>query len=163
MGSVVTTVLLMGGSAVAQSDPHRPGGPTQRADPRGIGPGMMPRMARTAGADMGPGMMMQNMGCGMHSGMGPGMMRGGIGLTGTDPAQIQALKSELGITAAQESVWTIYAKAIEDTANATKTAADELLAALDDTQKVKARTLLPGLASVGPGMRSALPGPELRH
>ncbi|MBI4274299.1 MAG: Spy/CpxP family protein refolding chaperone [Rhizobiales bacterium] len=44
-----------------------------------------------------------------------------------------------------------------------KTAADELLATLDDTQKAKARDILPGLASFGPGMRGAMAGSPHRH
>ncbi|HEY8267326.1 MAG TPA: Spy/CpxP family protein refolding chaperone [Xanthobacteraceae bacterium] len=46
-----------------------------------------------------------------------------------------------------------------------KTAADELLATLDDTQKAKARDTLPGLASFGPGpMRGAfLRGQQHEH
>ena len=46
-----------------------------------------------------------------------------------------------------------------------KTAANELLATLDDTQKAKARETLPGLASFGPGaMRNAAwRGPQHRH
>ena len=46
-----------------------------------------------------------------------------------------------------------------------KTAADELLATLDDTQKAKARDTLPGLASFGPGpMRGAfMRGPQHSH
>ena len=46
-----------------------------------------------------------------------------------------------------------------------KTAADELFATLDDTQKAKARDTLPGLASFGPGpMRGAfMRGPQHSH
>jgi hypothetical protein len=43
-----------------------------------------------------------------------------------------------------------------------KTAADELLATLDDTQKAKAKDRLPGLA-FGPGTRGAMAGPQHRH
>jgi hypothetical protein len=47
---------------------------------------------------------------------------------------------------------------------AVKTAAVELLAALDETQKAKARDILPGLAAFGPGrMRSAMGDPMHRH
>jgi hypothetical protein len=105
-----------------------------------------------------------------------------------DPARIETLKSELGITAAQEPAWTKYAKALEEAATAMSAtrasvdpytvsrmtdqdryafftkireerqkqfgtvskAADELIAALDDSQKAKARATLPGLG-FGPG------------
>ena len=50
------------------------------------------------------------------------MMFGGPGLTVTDPAQIERLKTELGITTAQESAWAKYAKALQDAATAMKTA-----------------------------------------
>jgi hypothetical protein len=101
-----------------------------------------------------------------------------------DPAQIETLKAELGITATQETGWNTYAKAVQDAAAAMRTAresvdpsavskmtpserfafvtkmreqaqtqfeavgtaANELLAGLDDTQKAKAATILPGLA-----------------
>ena len=120
---------------------------------------------------------------GMHGQMGPGMrgqmgpgMHGGPGQTQFDPARIDTLKTELGITAAQEPAWTKYAKAVQDAATAMKTtregvdrdavsklspadrfafvtkireqaqkqfetvqtAANELLATLDDAQKAKA-------------------------
>jgi hypothetical protein len=157
-----------------------------------MGPGMR--------GQMGPGMRGQ-MGPGMRGQMGPGM-HGGLGLTFVDPARIDTLKTELGITAAQEPAWTKYAKAVQDTATTmkttreginpdaisklspqdrtafvtkiqeqgqkqfetVKTAANELLATLNDTQKAKAQTTLPGLA-FGPGpMRSAgVGGPPFRH
>jgi hypothetical protein len=105
-----------------------------------------------------------------------------------DPAQIDTLKGELGITAAQEAAWSKYTKAVQDAAAAMKTAresvdpsavhgmtpsdrfafvtkmreqgqkqfeavrtaANDLLAVLDDAQKAKANDILPGLA-FGPG------------
>jgi hypothetical protein len=137
----------------------------------GIGPGMM-----KGKGGHGPGMM---------KGLGP-MMHGRGAFA--DPAQIDALKGELGITTAQETAWGKYAKAVQDAAAAMKTAresvdpgavskmapaerfafvskmreqgqkrfetvstaANELLAVLDDNQKTKAHTILPGLA-FGPG------------
>ena len=64
-----------------------------------MGPGMMKGM----GHGMGPGMMNgPGMGPGMMKGMGPGMMHGRAGLGFADPAAIESLKSELGITPAQE-------------------------------------------------------------
>jgi len=139
-------------------------------------------------------------GHGMMKGMGPGMMHGRAGLGLADPAQLETLKTELEITAAQEQAWGKYAKAIQDAAAgmkttresvdpeavgkmsppdryafvskmreqaqarfaAVKTAADELLAILDATQKARANEILPGLA-FGPGsMRGAFAG-EHKH
>ena len=73
---------------------------------------------RRNGPEMGPGMM-QHMG--PECGMGPGMMHGGARSDQFDPAQIETLKTELGITAAQEPAWTKYAKAVQDAATAMKT------------------------------------------
>ena len=189
IGASATTDVVVGGWALAQSTGHRErfGPPFMRGDTTempGPGMGMMHQK--------GPGMGM------MHQkgpGMGPGMMnQRGPGLTLADPAQIEALKRELGITAAQEPAWSKYAKTIQEAAatmqtartavdpdavskmtpqdryafvtkqreaarkqfNAVKSAADELLATLDETQKATAREILPGLASFGPGpMRGA--------
>jgi LTXXQ motif family protein len=187
IGAMATAAVLAGGWALAQSAGHGPGGfgPPFMHGPGGMGPGMMQHM----GQGMGPGMgMMQHMG----GGMGPGMMHGGTGPMQFDPARLETLKAELGITAAQEPAWGKYAKTLEDAAAAmkttreginpdtvgkmtpqdrfafatkireqaqkqfatVKTAAEELLATLDDTQKAKARQTLPGLA-FGPGMRHA--------
>jgi hypothetical protein len=102
IGGIAAAALLVGGWALAQAT-----GPGGFGPPfmRGMGPG-----------GMGPGMM-QHMG----RGMGPGMMRGGPSLTFADPAQIETLKKELGITSAQEPAWTKYAKAIQDSAATMKT------------------------------------------
>jgi hypothetical protein len=57
----------------------------------------------------------------MHGGMGMGGMRHGLMMGGAfgDPAEhLAALKTELGITAAQEAAWNTYAKALQDTAAA---------------------------------------------
>jgi hypothetical protein len=154
----------------------------------GMGPGMMKGMhGKGMDHEMGPGMMkgMGGHGPAMMKGMGPMMhARGAF----ADPAQIETLRGELGITAAQEAAWSKYAKAVQDAAAAMKTAresvdpsavsgmtpsdrfafvtrmreqgqkqseavrtaANELLAVLDDTQKTKANDILPGLA-FGPG------------
>ena len=103
IGSIAAVTILAGGWALAQAT-----GPDGFGPPfmRGMGPGTM-----------GPGMMQR-----MHSGMGPGMMFGGPGLTVTDPAEIERLKTELGITTAQESAWAKYAKTLQDAASAMKTA-----------------------------------------
>ena len=178
IGGIAAATLFVGGWALAQAT-----GPGGFGPPfmRGMGPG-----------GMGPGMM-QHMG----RGMGPGMMHGGPSLTFADPAQIETLKKELGITSAQEPAWTKYAKAIQDAAatmtttrdsvdsdavskmspqdrfafvskmreqgqkqfETVQTAAKELLATLNDTQKAKAQETLPGLAFGGAGpMRGAFMG-----
>jgi hypothetical protein len=176
IGSVAAAAVLVAGWAAAQPYGRGFGPPFMWGDGPGMGPGMMQNWGR----GMGP----------MHRwGGGPGMM----GFF-ADPARIEMLKSELGITAAQEPAWTKYAKAVEEAATAmNKTresvdsetfsrmspqdhyafmtamreegqkqfasvskAADELLAALDESQKVKARAILPG---VGFGhMRGAFMG-----
>jgi hypothetical protein len=150
------------------------------------------------GMGMGPGMMQQMM---QHR--GGGAMHGGPGHALADPAQIETLKTELGITPAQEPAWNGYAKAVQEAASAMKTAresvdpeavgkmsppdrfafmtrmreqgqkqhetvqkaANELLAALDETQKAKAADILPGLAVRGPGTMhgTAMGGPQHGH
>lgn len=185
IGGIAAATILAGGWALAQA-----GGPASG----GFGPGGMMGMR----GQMGPGMHVQ-MGPGMRGQMGPGM-QGGPGFTQFDPARIDALKTELGITAAQEPSWTKYAKAIQDAATAMKTAregvtpdavsklnpqdrfaavtkireqgqkqfetvkaaANELLTTLNDTQKAKAQTSLPGLA-FGPGAMHTAGGPPFRH
>jgi len=157
---------------------------------------------------MGQGMHGQ-MGQGMHGQMVPGMRgqtghdtRGGPDLAQFNPAQIETLKTTLGITPAQEPAWNKYAKAVQDAATTTRTtregvdrdavskmnpqdrfafvtkmreqgqkqfdtvqtAANELLATLDDAQKAKASETLPGIASFGPGAtRNAMRGQQHRH
>ena len=119
-----------------------------------MGPGMMQNMARGMEACMGAGMMQR---------MGSGMMQGGFDLTQIDPPKLASLKTELGITPAQETAWTKYSNVVSDVAatmkstrETAKTAADELLAALDEGQKAKAREVLPGLAASGPGMMGGM-------
>ncbi len=194
IGGIAVASVLAGGWAFAQSPGHGPGGMMS------MGPGMHGQMGPAMHGQMGPAMHGQ-MGPAMHGQMGPGM-HGSPGLTQFDPARIDTLKSELGITAAQEPAWTKYAKAIQDAATAmktnrenvspdavskltpadrfafvskmreqgqkqfeaVKTAAEELLATLDDTQKAKANEVLPGLA-FGPGTTrgAALGSPQHRH
>jgi hypothetical protein len=204
IGAIATAVVAAGGWALAQTPGHF-GPPFMRGDTTEMpGPGMMRRM------NMGPGMMHQKgpgMGMMMHQqgpGMGPGMMhRQGPGLALTDPTQLDALKRELGITAAQEPAWSKYTKALQDASAArtaaresvdpnavakmtpqdryafvskmreqaqkhfdsVKTAADQLLATLDETQKAKATDILPGIGSFGPGpMQGAdIRGPIRSH
>jgi len=184
IGGIAAATLFAGGWALAQATgPGGFGPPFMRGmDHGGMGPGMMPRMHA------------------MGSGMSPGMMSGTPAAIFADPARIETLKKEIGITAAQEPAWTKYTKALQDAATAMKTvregvnpdtigtlspqerfasvtkmreqglkqfetvttAANELLAALDDTQKAKAQTSLPGLA-FGPGAMHAAGGPPFRH
>jgi hypothetical protein len=132
IGGIAAAVVLAGGFAFAQS--------TGRDGPRGeghMGPGMHGQM----GGQMGQGMhgmmgMHGRMGQGMHGRMGqgmhgmmgqgmrgqlgPGMMDGGRDSSFADPEEIEDLKSELGITAAQEPAWTKYTKAVQDAAAALK-------------------------------------------
>jgi hypothetical protein len=191
IGGITAATLLAGGWALAQATgPGGFGPPFMRGIGHGgMGPGMMPRM-HAMGSGMGPG---------MGAGIGPGMMGGAPGAF-ADPAQLETLKKELSITAAQEPAWTKYAKAVQDAATTmktaregvnpdtlgklspqdrfafvskmreqglkqfetVKTAANELLTTLDDTQKAKAQTSLPGLA-FGPGAMHAAGGPPFRH
>ncbi|MDO8978802.1 MAG: Spy/CpxP family protein refolding chaperone [Afipia sp.] len=184
IGGITAATLLAGGWALAQA-----------TGPGGFGPPFMRGMGH---GGMGPGMMAR-----MHAmgpGMGPGMMGGAPAAIFADPAQIEMLKKEIGITAGQETAWTKYTKALQDAASTmktareginpdtvgklspqdrfasvtklreqgqkqfetVKTAANELLATLDDTQKAKAQTTLPGLA-FGPGAMHTAGGPPFRH
>jgi hypothetical protein len=164
----------------------------------GMGPGMMQHKGRM-GPGMGKGMMQHKSGAMGPGMMGPGMMQGGASETPFDPARLATLKTELAITAAQETAWTKYTTAIGNAATAmgttradvdpntvrnmtpadrfafvtkireqaqarftaVQTAANELLAVLDDTQKTKARNILPGLA-FGPG-RAASASQQQQH
>ena len=175
IGAIAVAAVLTGGWALAQSVGPR----------HGFGP---PFMHGHGSDGMGPGMMKgMRHGAGMK-GMGPGMMHKGPGSAFADQTQIETLKGELSITAAQEVAWNKYAKAVQDAAAAKRTvresvdpsvvsrmtpserfafvskmreqrqkqfeavgtAANELLAVLDEAQKAKASDLLPGLA-FGPG------------
>lgn len=66
------------------------------------------------------------MGHGQMQHMGRGKTHGGPGLTQADPAQIEALKSELGITPAQEPAWANYVKALQDAAATMKMTRDNV-------------------------------------
>ena len=193
IGGIAAATLLAGGWAFAQSTGHGPGGM------RGMGPAMHGQMGPEMHGQMGPGMHGQ-MGPGMRGQMGP-CMHGGPGQPEFDPTRIGTLKTELGITAAQEPAWTKYAKAIQDAATAmttaregvdpntvrklspadrfafvskireqaqqqletVKTAAEEVLATLDETQKAKAQTTLPGLAVGSSTTHSAAVGGPQQH
>jgi hypothetical protein len=110
IGGIATAAVLATGWAFAQTPGHGV-----------MGPGMMQHMARGMGPGMGPGMM-QHMG----NRMGPGATPGGPGFTQFEPAQLDTLKTELGITVAQEQAWTNYAKAVQVAATAMKTAHDDV-------------------------------------
>lgn len=77
-----------------------------------------------AGAGFMRGESLAGMGHGRMQHMGRGMTHGAPGLTEADPAKIEALKSELGITPAQEPAWTNYVKALQDAAATMKTTRD---------------------------------------
>lgn len=124
----------------------------------GYGPGYGRGWGRGHGPGWGhgPGMM----------GRGPGWMRGGPGFA-VDSAQLDKLKKELGVTAAQEPAWDKYAKSVQTMSDfmtaaremreqgrknrdAMFTAGKDLFGALSDEQKAKAQGALPGLG-FGPG------------
>jgi hypothetical protein len=127
ISAIAITTILAGGWALAQSAGQGPmgiGPPFMRGQgPDGMGPGMM------KGMDHGPGMMGMDHGMGpdmmkghgMMKGMGPGMMHGRAGSGLAEPAQLETLKTELKITAAQEQAWSKYAKAVQDAAATMKT------------------------------------------
>ena len=114
IGGIAAATLLAGGWALAQATGPGGFGPPFMGGMGhgGMGPGMMPRM-HAMGSEMGPG---------MHHGMGPGVMGGAPEAIFANPAQIETLKNEIGITATQEPAWTKYAKTIQDAATTTKTA-----------------------------------------
>jgi hypothetical protein len=127
IAGIAAASVLAGGLALAQSSGQGPGGfgpPFMRGEGWGMGPGMGPYGGRGMLSGMGPGMHRWG------GGMGPGMMQGGPGMYGGrgwgfgGSAWIDGLKSELGITAAQEPAWTKYVKAVEDTATAARTTRD---------------------------------------
>lgn len=159
IGGIAAATVLAGGWALAQTAGHGPGG---------FGPGAM--HGRHGQTGQGMGGMHGRMGQGMHGQMGPGT-RGGPGFTQLDPARIDTLKTELGITTAQESAWTKYTSAVQEAREqaqkrheAVQTAANELLATLDDTQRAKAQQTLPGLAfGHGPARGAGLATPQHRH
>jgi LTXXQ motif family protein len=57
-----------------------------------------------------------------HDGRGPGRGWGGGGrLSAADPADLDSVKKEISVTAAQEQAWTKYAAALKEVADARKT------------------------------------------
>ena len=136
IGAAAAATLIAGGWAFAQSPGYGPAYMWSESH-AGMGPGMMQHMGRGMGRGMGPAMMqqggagfgpgtgagmmyggfMQQGGAGFGPGMGAGMMYGGFGRMFADPGQIDRLKSEIGITPAQEGVWTDYANAVKEAAD----------------------------------------------
>jgi LTXXQ motif family protein len=188
VGAIAAITVLAGGWALAQSAGHGPmgfGPPFMRGQgPDGMGPGMMKGMRH----GMGPGMM-QGMGPGMmHGRAGVGLadpaqlerLKTELEIT---PAQEQAWskyakavqEAAAAMKTTRESVdpdavskmtpadrYAFVSKMREQGQKqfgAVETAADELLATLDATQKAKATEILPGLA-FGPPMRGAFAGDE---
>jgi len=105
IGGLAATILVSGWT-LAQSDGYGPG-----AFGRGGMQGMHGKIGAGMHGQMGPGMQ-GYMGRGEHA--GPASMFG-------DPARLEAVKTEIGITAAQEPAWTKYAQAIQDVATTMKT------------------------------------------
>jgi hypothetical protein len=116
------------------------------------------------GPGFGPGMM--GMGHGMMMGQEHGPMMGGF----ADPAEhLDAVKKEIGIKPEQQGAWDAYSRIVQETAVAmrkqwqegpekVRTAAETLMATLDDAQKTKANEMLPGVAGHGPDMRHGMQG-----
>jgi len=115
----LTKILTLGGAAAvagtlgwaALADMPTNGGGRGMGMGHGMGPGMMQHMGSGMGGGMGPG---------MGRGMGRGAMHGGPGYALADPAQIETLKTELGITPAQEPAWDKYAKTVQEAAETMK-------------------------------------------
>jgi hypothetical protein len=177
LGSLAAAVLLTGGWAYAQSSGHGPGGfaPMFMHGSGGMGSGMTNGMM--AGR-MGPGMMHGMMGPGMMGGeqafADPARMDALKADLAIKPEQeaawnkyATALKDAAGtMKAAFETAgndpkgaapqdrfaqMTKFHELGQTQFNSVEAAANELLATLDDAQKVKAQESLPGLA-FGPGV-----------
>lgn len=133
IGAVAATGLLAGGLAVAHSAGYGPGyGPGNCG-----GPQMHGQYGPGSRGPMGPGMQGQYgpgprgpMGPGMYGQRGPGW-QGGPRFATLDAAQLNTLKTELGITADQDAAWTAYTKTVQDAATAMKAARTEFTGQLD--------------------------------
>lgn len=150
IGALVATTALGGGLALAHSAGQGRGGfgpgygsgdctgpqmsGQMGAGMRGpMGTGMQGQYGPGPRGPMGPGMQGQYgpgpqgmMGSGMYGQrgfgpMGPGW-QGGPRFAMFDPARLDTLKTELGITAEQEAAWTKYTKTVQDAATAMQTA-----------------------------------------
>ncbi len=180
LGSLAAAVLLTGGWAYAQSSGYGPGGfgPMFMHGPGGMGPGMMHGMM--AGR-MGPGMMHGMMGGGQtfadparmdalkaDLAIKPDQEAAWIKYTtalndaaGTMKAAFEAAGNELNDAAPQDrfAQMSKFRELGQTQFKSVESAANELLATLDDAQKAKAQESLPGLA-FGPGaMRGHAGGP----
>lgn len=155
IGAVAATTVIAGGLAVAHSAGYGPGygpggcpGPQMQGQygpgPHGpMGPGMRGQYGPSPRGPMGPGMQGQY-GPGPHGPMGPGYGQRGPGFQGGprfaafDAAQLDKLKTDLGITAEQEPAWTAYAKSVQDAATTMKTARAEMYKA--QQERIAAQT-----------------------
>jgi hypothetical protein len=182
IGSVAAATVLVAGWALAQSSDHfGPGGmPSMHSQ---MGPGMH--------GQMGPGMRGQ-MGSDMHGAPGLtqfapariAVLKTKLGITAAqEPAWAKYAKALQDAAATMETTreginpdtvskmspqdrFAFVTKIREQRQQQFETvqaAASELLATLDDAQKIKASDTLPGLASFGPGMRGAMAGPQHQH
>jgi hypothetical protein len=182
IGSMAAATMLVGGWALAQSADHfGPGG--MHGMHGQMGPGMH--------GQMGPSMRGQ-MGSGMHGAQGLtqfdqariAALKAKLSITASqESAWTKYAKAIQDAAATMETTREginpdIVSKMSpqERFAFVTKireqrqlqfenvqTAANELLATLDDAQKAKANDILPGLATFGPGVRGAMAGPQHRH
>ena len=180
IGGIATAVVLAGGWALAQSLPHGPGDfgpPFMRGEgPGGMGPGMMRHMGRMMGPGMhrgmGPGMMRGAPSLTFADPTQIETVKKELGITapqepawtkyteaiqdaatamkttreGVDPGAVSKMTPQdrfAFITKMREQGQKQF--------ETVQTAANELFALLDDGQKAKARDILPGLASFGPG------------
>jgi hypothetical protein len=194
IGGIAVTAALVGGWALAQTANPHPGGfgpPFMQAQgAEGMGSGMTEHMRK----GMGHGMMGHGMRPGMmHSALGPGFadaedideLKAELGITpAQEPAWSKYAKVVEDATAAMKTTREVDPQAVskmspadrfafvskrreqaEKQREAVKTAANELLATLDDTQKAVAADILPGLIPFGPtAMRGAgMGGPQHRH
>jgi LTXXQ motif family protein len=190
IGAVGGAALLVAGWAFAQSHGPGFGPPFMRGNgPGGMGPGMMWHM----GSGMGPPMMQHMrgaMGRGMMGPAGPGFafadqaqidkLKTELAITSAqdaawtkyakalqDAAATMKATRESATQANPQDRFPFASKMREQGQKqfeAVKSAANELLATLDDTQKTKAQQILPGLA-FGPGMMHGAfaGGPPFRH
>lgn len=188
IGGIATAVVLAGGWALAQSLPHGPGDfgpPFMRGEGAGgMGPGMMRHMGRMMGPGMhrglGPGMMRGAPGLTFADPMQIETVKKELGITAPqEPAWTKYTKAIQDAATAMKTTregvdpdavskmtpqdrFAFITKMREQGQKqfeTVQTAANELFASLDDGQKTKARDILPGLASFGPGpMRGAFMG-----
>lgn len=185
IGSIAAASILAGGWALAQSADHGPRGM------RGMGMGIHGQTTPGMQGQMGQGMHGQ-MGPGMHGGPGLTQfdaawidtLKTELAITAAqEPAWTKYAKSIQDAAATMKTThegvdteavskmspqdrFAFMSKMREQGQKqfeTLQTAANELLTTLDETQKAKAQTSLPGLA-FGPGtMRNAMRGPQHRH